>query len=177
MQKQNTQVRADLERESANRITLEATIEQKDDLIRTLRGSGTTYTNGASSSLRVCTVCTCSALKEVYHSLVYSMNFIGVLHRCDISTCVFKLWSWQTNHSRFRRCLGVFIFFFQYLNTIFVPCMLDSLCIVQCIHVSMHINKQKIQYDILIALIHFTATSCFLVNNTREYLICDLNNL
>ena len=55
MQKQNTQVRADLERESANRITLEATIEQKDDLIRTLRGSGTTYTNGASSSLRVCT--------------------------------------------------------------------------------------------------------------------------
>ena len=78
MQKQNTQVRADLERESANRITLEATIEQKDDLIRTLRGSGTTYTNGASSSLRVCTVCTCSALKEVYGSLVYSMNFIGV---------------------------------------------------------------------------------------------------
>ena len=96
MQKQNTQVRADLERESANRITLEATIEQKDDLIRTLRGSGTTYTNGASSSLRVCTVCTCSALKEVYHSLVYSMKFVGVPHHCHISTWIVELWSWPT---------------------------------------------------------------------------------
>lgn len=52
IQKQNTQVRSDLERESANRLTLEATIEQKDDLIQTLRGAGP-YTNGASS-LRVC---------------------------------------------------------------------------------------------------------------------------
>ena len=68
MQKQNTQVRADLERESANRITLEATIEQKDDLIRTLRGSGTTYTNGASSSLRVCTLCI---------RVVYSRRFMA----------------------------------------------------------------------------------------------------
>ena len=120
MQKQNTQVRADLERESANRITLEATIEQKDDLIRTLRGSGTTYTNGASSSLRVCTrVCTCSALKEVYGSLVYSMNFIGVLHRCHISTCVFKLWSWQTT-THFSEDVWVRLFSFFSTSTLFL---------------------------------------------------------
>ena len=34
--------RSDLERETANRHTLEATLEQKDDLIRTLRGNGAT---------------------------------------------------------------------------------------------------------------------------------------
>lgn len=48
MQKQNAQIRMDLERESANRHTLQATMEQKDDLIRTLRTQG--------QSIRVCTI-------------------------------------------------------------------------------------------------------------------------
>lgn len=55
MQKQNSQTRSDLERELANRHTLEATIEQKDELIHTLRGATTTTHPGAASTFRVCT--------------------------------------------------------------------------------------------------------------------------
>ncbi|XP_067932681.1 interaptin-like [Watersipora subatra] len=52
LQKQNSQIRADLEREVANRHTLEATIDQKDDMIRTLRGQSASLRGSISTRTR-----------------------------------------------------------------------------------------------------------------------------